>query len=145
MRIAGDSDMLADVLRHLAENARDAMPEGGTLTIRSTRRRPMRGARHEAGGSAPRGLFARLCVTDTGTVGMNAETRARLFEPFFSTRGLGRVRASALRRFRGIVRQHGGSIDVDSAPGKGAAFTILIPLAAPRERQAASAPGGHGP
>lgn len=109
--LVADRAQLERVLVNLVVNARDAMPDGGTCTVRV----------------APDGTTGLvLAVRDTG-VGMSPEVRARLFEPFWTTKpdgtGLG------LPTVLGIVQQGGGRLDVDSAPGAGATFTIRLPLA----------------
>jgi signal transduction histidine kinase len=101
------------VLFQLADNARRAMPEGGRFTVGLE------------GGFAD---MACLRVRDTGS-GMSAEVRARLFEPFFTTQGFGRGAGLGLPMVFGIVRQHGGSIEVHSENGQGTEFRIFLPLA----------------
>ena len=125
--IRGDSDQLCEVLRHLVENSRDAMPNGGTFTIQ-TAVRNLDGEYADTDGKGARGPFACLTVSDTG-IGMDEETQKRLFEPFFTTKEFGSSAGIGLAAVYGVVRQHGGFIDVRSAPGEGATFTILIPLA----------------
>jgi signal transduction histidine kinase len=125
--IRGDADQLCEVLRHLAENSKDAMPNGGTFTIQTTPRK-LDGEFTDADGKEARGSFACLTVSDTG-IGMDEETQKRLFEPFFTTKQFGTSAGIGLAAIYGIVRQHDGFIDVRSAPGEGATFTILLPLA----------------
>jgi two-component system cell cycle sensor histidine kinase/response regulator CckA len=110
-----DAGQLDQVLMNLALNARDAMPDGGTLTIET------RGARGEP--------HVSLIVRDTGC-GMDAETQAHVFEPFFTTKEPGRGTGLGLATVYGIVTQHGGAICADSAPGEGTAFVIAFPQAA---------------
>jgi CheY-like chemotaxis protein len=105
---------LDQVVMNLAVNARDAMPGGGSLAL-STRR-----ARE---GDAD---WVLLSVRDTGT-GIPPDVRARLFEPFFTTKPVGQGTGLGLAVCHGIVRQAGGSIQVESAPGKGATFTLRLP------------------
>ena len=126
--ILGDRDLLADVLRHLAENAREAMPLGGTCTI--TIEKPHAAGEADSGAGDPGVPAACLRVRDTG-VGMDAETQNRIFEPFFTTKEFGSGAGIGLAAVYGIVRQHGGAIDVESAPGKGATFTLRFPLLRP--------------
>ena len=127
LRIRGDAEQLCEVLRHLAENSKDAMPNGGSFTIQTDARKPA-AELVDADGKAARGPFACLAVSDTGT-GMDEETQKRLFEPFFTTKQFGTSAGIGLAAIYGIVRQHNGFIDVRSAPGEGATFTILLPLA----------------
>ncbi len=108
--LVGDPAGLREVLYYLIFNSVDAMPEGGTITIKSDQ---------EEG-------YVLLSVSDTGT-GMDEETRRRVFEPFFSTKGTGAGRGLGLSTVHSIVRQHRGEIDVDSAPGQGTTFTLRLP------------------
>jgi PAS domain S-box-containing protein len=117
--IRGDAELLRLVLTHLAENARRVMPQGGSFTLAATPAgSPSQG---EAG-------FACLRAVDTGT-GMSEEVLARLFEPFFTTQGFGKSAGLGLPIVFGIVRQHGGRIEVASKPGQGTEFRIFLPLA----------------
>jgi PAS domain S-box-containing protein len=115
--VLADRRRLWQVAMALAANAHEAMPGGGVLRLY---------ARKEDGG--PHGPVAVLEVTDSGT-GIAPEILPHLFEPFFTTKELGRGTGLGLASSYGIVRQHGGSIDVDSAPGKGSTFRIWLPLA----------------
>ncbi|MFL6200966.1 MAG: ATP-binding protein [Thermoanaerobaculia bacterium] len=123
-RVKVDPGQIEQVVVNLAVNARHAMPTGGRLTIRTA------AVRSEPGNPAPHadvppGSWLVLSVADTGT-GMDAETQARVFEPFFSTKGEGT--GLGLSMAYGIVKQSGGHIFVDSAPGDGAVFSIYLPL-----------------
>jgi two-component system cell cycle sensor histidine kinase/response regulator CckA len=140
-RIKVDPGKLDQVVVNLAVNARHAMPTGGQLSIRTA---PLAVAAPGTAphGDVPPGSYAVLSVADTGT-GMDAETQARAFEPFFSTKeegtGLG------LATVYGIVRQSGGHIFVDSAPGEGARFSIYLPVTSERESAVAeAAASGNG-
>ncbi|MCX7031367.1 MAG: response regulator, partial [Spirochaetes bacterium] len=109
LRIRGDAEQLCEVLRHLAENSKDAMPNGGSFTIQTDAREPaveLVGA----DGKAARGPFACLTVSDTG-IGMDEEMQKRLFEPFFTTKQFGTSAGIGLAAIYGIVRQHDGFID----------------------------------
>jgi PAS domain S-box-containing protein len=121
--VHADRGQIEQVLLNLAVNARDAMPAGGTLTLR-TRALP---------------TAAQLCVEDTGQ-GMDEATRRRIFEPFFTTKPVGQGTGLGLATVYGILKQLGGSIDVESAPGQGARFTLLLPRAAPPAATAAPEP-----
>jgi two-component system, cell cycle sensor histidine kinase and response regulator CckA len=126
--VQADVGMVEQVIMNLAVNARDAMPKGGTLTISTT---PI--AVDEAYGQthpeAHPGSFVCLQVADTG-FGMNRETLARIFEPFFTTKEVGKGTGLGLATVYGIVKQHGGWIEVVSEPGKGAAFSVFWPACA---------------
>jgi signal transduction histidine kinase/CheY-like chemotaxis protein len=118
VRVEADATQLEQVLVNLALNAKDAMQDTGTLTIRAA----------AVGGKAS------ITVTDTGC-GMDAATRGRVFEPFFTTKPLGQGTGLGLSTVWGIVQAHGGTIDVESEPGRGTTFTILVPTTMQRPTQ----------
>jgi two-component system, cell cycle sensor histidine kinase and response regulator CckA len=125
--VRGDKTQLQQVVVNLAINARDAMPHGGKLTISTSNAElpaELLPARPEPHASA----YVKLTMADTG-LGMDADTRNRVFEPFFTTKELGRGTGLGLATAYGIVRQHGGFIDVESAPGAGSLFTVYLPCA----------------
>jgi two-component system cell cycle sensor histidine kinase/response regulator CckA len=120
-----DQGQLEQVIINLAVNARDAMPGGGRLTIRTrnhTVDQPMRMGHEEV----PGGDYISIEVSDTG-VGISADNLNRIFEPFFSTKEVGSGTGLGLSTVYGIVRQTGGFVLVKSAPEEGATFTILLP------------------
>ena len=121
---------LEQIVMNLVVNARDAMPHGGRLRSDDARRSSM-SIRRPPGAALRAGPYAVLVVSDTGT-GMDDATRARIFEPFFTTKDDGRGTGLGLATVYGIVTQHGGRIAVDSEPGRGASFTLWLPMAAPR-------------
>jgi two-component system, cell cycle sensor histidine kinase and response regulator CckA len=132
-----DAGQIEQVLVNLAVNARDAMPAGGRLTI-ATANVELAGGDASPAPALPPGPYVRLEVTDTGT-GMVAETRAHLFEPFFTTKPPGKGTGLGLATVYGIVHQSGGSVVVDSAPGRGATFHVYLPRVAEAPEVAASA------
>jgi len=121
-----DPSQLEQVVMNLAVNARDAMPGGGRLTV-VTRRETLEAPSVSVTGSMVEGSALVIEVTDTG-VGMDRETAARIFEPFFTTKGRDKGTGLGLSTVHGIVRRAGGNIEVDTRPGKGTTFRVLLPL-----------------
>lgn len=112
--IHADPGMIEQVLMNLCVNARDAMPDGGTVFIETS-------SAHVQGS-----LHATLTVRDTGT-GMPPEVQARMFEPFFTTKGAGRGTGLGLAMVHGTVEQHHGFIEIDSVIGQGTTFVVFVP------------------
>ncbi len=118
-----DAGQIEQVLLNLVANARDAMPRGGTLRIATRHVQDLRA--RELPGAAP-GAYIAVDVSDTG-VGMTPEVLARAFEPFFTTKPVGAGTGLGLAMCYGIVKQSGGHIEVESDPGRGSRFTVLLP------------------
>ena len=129
--VLADPNQLEQVIVNLAVNARDAMPDGGTLTITTETHELMR----PRGDLAP-GPYVRLTVRDSG-FGMTDEVKARVFEPFFTTKELGKGTGLGLATSFGIVQEFRGAIEIESAPGKGTAVDVLLPA----QRASAPEPG----
>jgi two-component system cell cycle sensor histidine kinase/response regulator CckA len=129
--IEADREQLAQVVVNLVTNARDAMPEGGRVTLATSRaelsaRDLARPGRPSAASPGP---FVRLAVSDTGP-GMREEVRRRVFEPFFSTKGGSEPAGLGLSTVYGVVLQSGGQVAVESAPGEGSTFLVYLPAMA---------------
>ena len=130
---------LAQILVNLVVNARDAMPEGGTLSIATAETEAPAELSREGPAQLP-GPCVRLSVSDTGE-GMDQETLRRLFDPFFTTKGRGGGTGLGLATVRDIVRQQGGDILVRSEPGAGSRFDVVLPRAKAIVPQAPAGPG----
>jgi CheY-like chemotaxis protein len=118
-----DANQLEMALLNLAVNARDAMPEGGQLTIGASRE-SVRGKHRSA---LPRGHYLRLSVVDTG-VGMDEATLARAVEPFFSTKGIGKGTGLGLSMVHGLAAQLGGALSLQSRQGEGTTVELWLPI-----------------
>jgi PAS domain S-box-containing protein len=144
--IVADHSQLEQVVMNLALNARDAMPRGGRLTIR-TENTTVLATGTDVDPLLGPGRYVRLTVTDTGE-GMSEEMLEHVFEPFFTTKETGSGTGLGLATVYGIVKQSGGSIRVASRPGKGSAFVLSFPYAegatAPAAAPLAEAPGPPG-
>jgi CheY-like chemotaxis protein len=114
------------MLINLCINSRDAMPKGGTITIVTHNANFSEEDARNVVGLQP-GRFAALQVSDTG-MGMDPATRERIFEPFFTTKVMGKGTGLGLATVYGIVKQHNGFIQVESEPGRGSTFRILLPI-----------------
>jgi CheY-like chemotaxis protein len=128
--VNADAGQLEQVLLNLATNARDAMPNGGALSLRTELVDPASAGGPAATDELP--AYALITVADTG-IGMDGATREKIFEPFFTTKELGRGTGLGLAMVYGIIRQHGGQIECASEPGKGTTFRIRLPLTPTKE------------
>jgi signal transduction histidine kinase len=126
-RIEVDRTQLQSALLNIASNARDAMPDGGTLTV---------GTSIDHSGEGP--AMIAIALRDTGT-GMDAVTADRIFEPFFTTKGTGKGTGLGLSQVYGFATQSGGEVRVESAPGEGTSLTLLLPCVE------ADGPTSHSP
>ena len=124
--VYADTGQIEQVLINLATNARDAMRKGGTLTIEIGLQTVEAPVDHESG-SAKQGRHAVMVVSDTG-VGMDAETSSRIFEPFYTTKEVGKGTGLGMSIVYGIIKQHNGFINVYSEPGQGTSFKIYLPV-----------------
>jgi CheY-like chemotaxis protein len=134
--VEADPGQIEQVIMNLAVNARDAMPSGGTLTIETANVDRLASNDQETGEQDGPGVL--LTVTDTGH-GMDEATRARIFEPFYTTKEPGKGTGLGLSTVYGIVKQSGGNVFVESEPGRGASFRVALPVAT------ANADEGPGP
>ena len=123
--VIADPGLVDQILRNLVLNARDAMPNGGTITV-STAGLRLDESQTRGHHEARPGAFVCLSVTDSGC-GMAPEVQEHLFEPFFTTKSSGRAAGLGLATVHGLVRQHAGWVEVESSPGAGSRFTVFFP------------------
>jgi len=132
--VRADPTKIHQVLTNLSLNARDAMPDGGTLAISLLRRTVLHTEKPPVP-DMPDGDWVVLSVADTGC-GIPTEVIPHIFEPFFTTKDTGKGTGLGLAQVYGIIKQHGGFIDVSSMIGKGSVFTIYLPVCAATELEA---------
>jgi len=134
MSICADAHQLEQVLMNFATNARDAMPEGGSLTITTKRIKLDEEFITAHGFGSSSDIYAVLTVADTG-IGMDEGTRLQIFDPFFTTKEIGKGTGLGMAVVYGIIKQHDGQITVDSEPGHGTTFRIFLPLTVSTENE----------
>jgi PAS domain S-box-containing protein len=134
--VSGDATQLHQVLMNLCVNARDAMPEGGTLTLKLENQEFDESFARMTPGAKP-GRYVCLSVTDTGE-GIAPEHLDKIYDPFFTTKELGKGTGLGLSTVLGIVQSHGGFIQVHSQPGRGTQFKVYLPASETTEAQSAS-------
>jgi two-component system, cell cycle sensor histidine kinase and response regulator CckA len=144
--VKADPMQLEQVFVNLAANARDAMPEGGSVTIDVSEVDLEPGSHHCRLGAAP-GRNITIAVADDG-IGMDAETQRRIFEPFFTTKTEGKGTGLGLSTVYGVVQQSGGTVSVESEPGRGTIFRVFMPQVHDRLQRESSeegaVPSGRG-
>jgi PAS domain S-box-containing protein len=136
--VMADRGQLETVLVNLATNGRDAMPDGGTLTLGAETEKVAAGRVHSA--ALKPGRYIRLSVTDTGT-GMDRTTLERALEPFFTTKPQDKGTGLGLSMAKGFAEQSGGALAIQSAPGRGTTVTLWLPVADARKQMAQLQPG----
>ncbi len=141
--VSADAFQLEQVLMNFATNARDAMPQGGLFTI-TTEQVGLDEKFIAVHGYGKPGLYAMASISDTGQ-GMDEATSLRIFEPFFTTKEVGKGTGLGLAVVYGIIKQHGGYINVYSEPGKGTTFRIYLPLIASGAEEESAPPEAKNP
>jgi CheY-like chemotaxis protein len=132
-----DPSQVETAILNLCLNARDALPEGGSVLISTSNFDCLAQAAGPAGNHLQPGDYVRICVADSG-VGMTADVKARAFDPFFSTKGVAGS-GLGLSQVYGMARQSGGDVTIDSAPGEGTRVTLYLPRASEADDQEAAA------
>ena len=123
-----DPSQVEAAILNLCLNARDAMPDGGRLTIRTSNLTVIAAGQLGSDSQLTPGAYVQVCISDTGT-GMSPEVKARAFDPFFTTKGPGAGSGLGLSQVYGMARQSGGSVAIDSTPSEGTCVTLCLPRA----------------
>ena len=126
MPVLADRNQMSQVLLNICLNARDAMPAGGKLTIQTEKIDAVEMREHHQV-EAPSGAYVCIRISDTG-IGITAEVRARMFEPFYTTKGVSEGTGLGLAIVYGIVKEHNGFIEVESEPRQGTTFRVYLPV-----------------
>jgi PAS domain S-box-containing protein len=126
-RIMADVNQMEQVLLNIIINARDAMPEGGELTIRTENAQLNEDFTEQHGGGGKPGKYAKISIQDSG-IGMDGKTMDRIFEPFFTTKEVGKGTGLGLSIVYGIIRKHNGYVTVSSEPGRGTKVDVYLPF-----------------
>jgi two-component system cell cycle sensor histidine kinase/response regulator CckA len=141
-QVLADANQLENAILNLAVNARDAMPDGGKLTVKTANVTADESAQLSYKG-LPAADYVRIDISDTGT-GIPAEIVDKIFEPFFSTKEVGKGTGLGLSTVYGIVKQTGGFVYVDSTPGEGTTFRIFLPRHRPELEAQPETPAANG-
>jgi CheY-like chemotaxis protein len=142
--VIADKNQLELALLNLSVNARDAMPDGGRISIAAGVDSALAHAAEGHRSGLPAGRYVRLAVSDTGC-GMDAETLARAIEPFFSTKGIGKGTGLGLSMVHGVANQLGGALHIDSKPGLGTTVEIWLPISRKAPSRAGPAHAAEAP
>lgn len=139
-----DPSQVEAAILNLCLNARDAMPEGGKLTIRTLNLSVPADGRSSTDNDLAPGFYVQVQISDTGT-GMAPDVKARAFDPFFTTKGPGAGSGLGLSQVYGMARQSGGGVSIESAPGEGTVVTLCLPRAMGADVPAPSEPANAPP